>query len=90
MKINKRFVYNNSLDIRCPICGEIEDNLHFILQCEGYKPVRGKYIARYLQVNYPADVLFKRLFSNEITSVTRDVAMYIFYALKHREECTNE
>ena len=86
LKVNRRFRKDDMVDMTCPFCSNIEDEVHFLLHCEAYRTIRAKYIAKYLQVYCPADILCKRLLSNENTSTTRDGAMFIFYSLKFREE----
>ena len=81
LNINNRYNDNTKL---CPFCGNIENETHFLLQCTKYKLLREKYIWKHfnndIHVNV-ADILQK-----ENKTILRDVAMYIYYALKLRED----
>ena len=81
LNINNRYNDNTKL---CPFCENIENETHFLLQCTKYKLLREKYIWKHfnndIHVNV-ADILQK-----ENKTILRDVAMYIYYALKLRED----
>ena len=85
LKMNRYFV-NNALETICPFCLDTEDSLHFMLYCKGYKLIRDKYLEKHIKHHYPTELLCKHIFGNKNHNVVRDVAMYIFYALKYREE----
>jgi hypothetical protein len=81
LNINKRFT--NDL-VLCPSCACPETETHFLLECPLYSELREKYIFKfYRQANNFQPLLF--LMQNTRESVTRSVAMFIFYALKERE-----
>ena len=68
----------------CPFCDELETEIHFLIKCPIYAKLREKYIYKhYRNYNIPA-LLF--LLQNDNKFVTRDVAMFIFYAFRSREE----
>lgn len=66
----------------CPFCvNQREDEDHFLVHCPKYSVLRTKYIAAYIS-NEQSDV--RNLTSGHGVRKTRDVAMYIYYALKLR------
>ena len=82
--INKR--YSNTTK-NCHFCGRLEDELHVLFFCPGYRTLREKYIARHInETNSRVPVTLKCLLQSPNTTVIRDVAMFMYYALKRREE----
>ena len=83
LKVNARYggaPQNKS----CPFCGMIEDETHFLIYCDAYKSMREKYIEKHLSL-YTRNPLERSLGSDE-KCVLRDTAMYVFYAMKFRED----
>jgi hypothetical protein len=81
LNINKR--YNNDV-VLCLYCSCPETEIHFLLECPLYSELREKYIFKfYRQKGNFQPLLF--LMQNTRESVTRSVAMFIFYALKERD-----
>jgi hypothetical protein len=81
LNINKR--YNNDV-VLCLHCSCPETKIHFLLECPLYFELREKYIFKfYRQKSTFQPLLF--LMQNTRESVTRSVAMFIFYALKERD-----
>jgi hypothetical protein len=82
ININKRY-QNASKD--CPFCKNVvEDELHFLLYCDKYNELRDKYISKHCTNAFMPMLPF--LLQNDNKEITRSVAMYIFYALKTREQ----
>jgi len=81
LKINKRY---QNVTLTCPFCDTVENELHFLLHCPKYNDLRQKYISRYYTNVHLSPLPF--LLQSENTFITRSVAMYIYYALKLREE----
>ena len=73
----------------CPFCNQLENELHFLLKCKAYDPIRDKYILKHRQFRNGNVIELKQLLANSNVYITRDVAMYIYYALKKREELTS-
>lgn len=72
----------------CPFCEVVEDERHFLHTCPKYDILREKYILKY-SIN-GAETPLVLLLQSENMYVTRSVAMYIYYALKTREELTKD
>jgi len=81
LKINKRYQVVSRI---CPFCENTENELHFLLYCTKYQELREKYILKYYKNVHVSPLVF--LLQNESLFVTRSVAMYIYYAMKLREE----
>ena len=80
--MNKRYESENIVNKDCAFCpGILEDETHFLFHCPLYSSIRHKHIAQFMdQEALPAlKVLLE-------APVSRKVAMYVFYALKLREE----
>ena len=72
-------------DKRCPFCTDVlEDEFHFLLECQTYNDLRERYIRRYL--TYLGNSSFTFLFNGKGYVKTKHVAMFIHYALKRRRE----
>jgi len=85
LNVNNRYTNKSHL---CPFCEAIENEMHFLFHCSKYKEIREKYIMKYIKNAYDASLVF--LLQNENVFVTRSVAMYLFYALKLRENLLKE
>lgn len=81
ININNRFKRNDTF---CPFCAVVEDEMHFLVKCPVYDELRKKYLN--LFIHNPDRVSLCFLLQNENADITRNVAMYIYYALKKREE----
>ena len=69
----------------CFICGVLEDEFHFILECPLYSDLRQNYIQRYYwqRANMPKLI---QLMTAESVRVIKNLAMFIEKAFKKREE----
>lgn len=85
LNVNNRYTNRSNL---CPFCEAVENENHFLFYCPKYKDLREKYIVKYIKNAHNAPLIF--LLQNENAFVTRSVAMYIFYALKLRENLVKE
>jgi hypothetical protein len=82
ININKRY---QNVPKDCPFCKNVvEDELHFLLYCDKYNELRDKYIWKHCTNVFMPMLPF--LLQNDNMEITRSVAMYIFYALKTREQ----
>ena len=73
--VNKRFQPENAT-MTCPFCpGVLEDEIHFLFICPVYAGVR-----------HDIEPSLNSVFENPSIDANRKVAMFAFYALKHREE----
>lgn len=87
LRVNNRYSPAN-VDKSCPFCpGITEDERHFLLACPVYTTLRVKYLQEFLANNNNNDL--KLILQLSIVNQTRKVGMYIFYALKQREELIN-
>ena len=85
LNVNNRYTNKSHL---CPFCEAIENEMHFLFHCSKYKEIREKYIMKYIKNAHDASLVF--LLQNENVFATRSVAMYLFYALKLRENLLKE
>lgn len=85
LRVNNRY---RETVMTCPFCDHVENEMHFLIHCETYSQIRNKYIFRHRQFNSNHPLQLKCLLENENTTILRDVAMYIYYAFKKREELT--
>ena len=85
LKVNKRYVSENIVNKDCTFClGTPEDEAHFLFHCPLYSSIRHKHIAEFMvQKALPT---LKVLLEAPSALVSRKVGMYVFYALKLREE----
>ena len=90
--MNKRYVSGNIVYKDCAFCpGTTEDETHFLFYCPVYSSIRHKHIAEFMEQEGPSNL--RALLETPSALVSRKVAMYVFYALKLREEIltqTNE
>ena len=63
---------------------QIEDEYHFVIICPLYAEIRSKYIPFYFIQN-PNVHKYAELFSNSSTDVVRQLAMFLYYAFKERD-----
>ena len=79
---NKKF-RNPLADSKCPFCVNEETELHLILVCPSYDQLRTKYITKHWnQGNNPT---LKDLLACTQQEKVQDLAMFLLYALKRRE-----
>lgn len=73
----------------CPLCNNgIETELHFVLKCPAYIMLRERYILpKYY--NNVSQHKFIMLMSSQSEYVLRNLAMFVFYAFKLREQLLN-
>ena len=85
LRVNKRYESENIVNKDCAFCpGILEDETHFLFHCPLYSSIRHKHIAELMaQEALPT---LKVLLEAPSALVSRKVAMYVFYALKLREE----
>ncbi len=83
--INKRFSVPNYSTKICPFCPNIfEDEEHSLFNCPVYSDIRHKYL-RHMTGN-DIECTLNVLFRNNTVQMSRNLAMYVYYALKLREE----
>ena len=81
--VSKRFQPENAIKT-CPFCpGVLEDESHFLFICPVYAGVRHKYLMEFTDNDVEPSLNFA--FENPSIDANRKVAMFAFYALKHRE-----
>ena len=81
----KRFV--EYAEISCPFCSDqVENEEHFLLYCPKYSVPREKYIAKYVKTYYS----YETLINGRDPFKTRDVSMYLFYAMQLRQVSLQE
>ncbi len=61
----------------------LEDEFHFVLECQAYADLRITYINKYYWQR-PNFVKCVRLLNNEKPSVTRNLAIYVYKAFDRR------
>ena len=84
LRVNVRSRDKSSDDMMCPFCDEEESETHFLLKCHVYGDLRTKYISKYLSKGGHTSV--SNLMAGHAIRKTRDVAMFVFYALKRRTD----
>jgi len=82
LKVNRRFINSLTRDTKCPFCNDRESEEHFLLHCPLYRELRDKYIKRHYIISKGCTYLLQ-LSDNQ---KSRDVAMYVYYALQIREQ----
>ena len=69
----------------CPFCRDIlEEEFHFSFCCPAYDDARRKYLSHIIVPDTVHSL--NSVFDNASTEQLRKLAMFVFYALKHREE----
>ena len=63
----------------------IEDEYHLFLVCPLYSDLRLKYLPNYYIIQ-PSVEKFCNLMSSDSVKTVRNISMYLFYALKERNE----
>ena len=73
-------------DRLCRLCkDEVENEIHFMLQCPVYEILRQKYLPRKYYI-FPNENKFNILKSSHSETVIHNVATYLYYAFKLRQE----
>ena len=70
---------------KCRFCNNLEDEYHFVLQCELCKELRKRYIAKYFWVR-PNMLKFTQLFSSFVKKTVRNLGVFIEKAFILRKE----
>ena len=84
LPINRSFrrrTFKKDTNYMCKSCDVLEDEEHFIRDCVLYRNLRQKYLD---SCNQPYVILLKK----QSVSTVRSLGMYIFNALKVRQEFT--
>jgi hypothetical protein len=83
--VNQWYKSENEVNKNCPFCPDfLESELHLLFGCPVYGDYRCKYLRCFLQGN--SEPTLHMLFENMEVNSLRNLAMFIFYALKLREE----
>ena len=61
---------------KCLVCNKIEDEFHFLLECQLYTDIRHKFISQYYTRN-PSMIKLQHLLTNENESQIRKLAMFV-------------
>ena len=70
----------------CPYCESLqEDEFHLLLVCPLYSELRSKYLPKYYTTHVNVEK-FTNLMSTVNVNLTRNLAMYIYYAFKKRND----
>jgi hypothetical protein len=67
----------------CKSCIKLEDEFHFLFECNMYDTIRDKYINRYYRVR-PSMFKTIELFSSENVKVIRNLSVYVYKAFEIR------
>ena len=67
----------------CSVCHVLEDEFHFVLECELYSSIRNIYIPLYYRIN-PSMFKFTELINCENKNVTISMSVYIKKAFEIR------
>ena len=70
---------------KCLICKELEDEFHFILQCNMYKELRKRYIPEYYYKR-PNMLKLSELFKTKNERILRNLGLYVRKAFVIRSE----
>ena len=90
LMIEKCRHYHISREFRtCPYCETlVEDEQHFVLVCPLYSTLRSQYIPEHFFNNNTIDSFIRLMASKDETTV-RNLAVFIYYAFKIRNEFFN-
>jgi len=72
----------------CASCNVLEDEYHFVLECNIYDELRLKYIKRYFW-RYPSMFKFVMLLETNNYQMIRNLAIYTYKAFSKRQEFLN-
>ena len=85
LSVNKRFQPENVVNKMCPFCPSVlEDESHFLFNCPSYADFRRKYVMDLIA--HDIEPSLNTVFENPSSDVSRKIAMFTFYAFKHREK----
>ena len=87
LRVNTRNKSDPNISTNCPFCGVTENELHFIKDCQMYIDLRQKYLEKHLNKFNSSNL--QRLMSGNDVRTTRDISMYIYYALELRSKKIN-
>ena len=83
--VNKRFLCDSFVNKNCPFCPDIsEDESHFLFCCPAYDDVQRNYLSHFIVPDTVRSL--NSVFDNASIGQLRKLAMFAFYALKHREK----
>jgi hypothetical protein len=68
---------------KCILCNTLEDEFHFLLECELYKDLRIRYIKQYFRKR-PNIPKFVELLSSDQKQINTNLAIYLFKAMERR------
>ena len=80
--------YSN-IDLSCPLCkNHIENEVHFVIDCPYYDDLRRMLLR--LEPDEPGEVSLVNIITSDNVHTLRNFAMYIYYALKRRNNLLDE
>ena len=89
-RLRRNELRNNSfttIDKNCPFCRDcIEDEIHFLLNCDMYIELRRKYLDFYIKYMNSMGFTLSFLINGKGYVKTKKVAMFIHYAMKYRRQ----
>ena len=88
LKINARSNKDGNADMKCPVCNVIENESHFLIHCQLYDDIRQKYLSRHMYDRNLTSITY--LMTSKHVQITRDVAMFTFYAFQRRKEVLSD
>ena len=83
LNINKKYIKKDPV-LRCPFCPQDETELHFLKHCPNYDNLRQKYLDKHF--NWHPDIGLNRILGSENPVVIKDIATFIYHAMKKRKE----
>ena len=86
ININNRY---NEASKLCHCCKTLENEIHFLFDCPMYKDLRAKYWSNHFSYPVRSQQSFQNLLQSDRVTTLRDLAMFIYYALKEREAIVN-
>ena len=72
-------------DRKCTLCEVLEDEYHFVIECNRYVELRKKYIPKYYWQR-PSMIKFVELLNTTNKKLLRNLSIYIFLAFKYHSE----
>ena len=70
---------------KCLFCNCLEDEFHFVLECQLYQDLRNEYIKKYFW-NRPNIPKFIELLQSENKKTIKNLSVYIYKSFKKRNE----
>ena len=68
----------------CTLCGVLEDEYHFVIECRLYTQLRKKYIKEYFW-KHPSVLKFTQLITSNRKSEITDLSIYVYRAFKLKQ-----